>query len=51
VGCPMEGCGEWVTDLQGHCVQAHIPEVFQDLGHTGEDIGLTAGGSPELPNP
>ena len=20
VGCPMEGCGEWVTDLRGHCV-------------------------------
>jgi hypothetical protein len=20
-------------------VQAHIPEVFQDLGHMGEDIG------------
>ena len=39
VGCPMEGCGEWVTDLRGHCVLAHIPEVFRDLGHTGEDIG------------
>ena len=39
VGCPMEGCGEWVTDLRGHCVQAHIPEVFRDLARTGEDIG------------
>jgi hypothetical protein len=38
-GCPMEGCGEWVTDLRGHCVQAHIPAVFRDLGCTGEDIG------------
>jgi hypothetical protein len=38
-GCPMEGCGEWVTDLRGHCVQAHIPGVFRDLGRTGEDIG------------
>jgi hypothetical protein len=35
----MEGCGEWVTDLRGHCVQAHIPGVFRDLGRTGEDIG------------
>jgi hypothetical protein len=35
----MEGCGEWVTDLQKHCVQANITEVFRDLGHTGEDIG------------
>ena len=35
----MEGCGEWVTDLRGHCVQAHIPAVFRDLGCTGEDIG------------
>jgi hypothetical protein len=39
VGCPMERCGEWVTDLQGHCVQRHIPGVFRDLGRTGEDIG------------
>ena len=39
VACPMEGCGEWVTDLRRHCVQAHITEVFRDLGHTGEDIG------------
>jgi hypothetical protein len=39
LGCPAEGCGEWVTDLWGHCVQAHILEVFRDLGHTGEDIG------------
>ena len=38
-GCPMEWCGEWVTDLRGHCVQAHIPEVFRDLGRTREDIG------------
>jgi hypothetical protein len=38
-GCPMEGCGEWVTDLRGHCVQAHIPAVFRDLGCTGENIG------------
>ena len=37
--CPMEGCGEWVIDLRGHCVQAHIPGVFRDLGCTGEDIG------------
>ena len=37
-GCPMEGCGEWVTDLRGHCVQAHIPGVFRDLGRTREDI-------------
>ena len=35
----MEGCGEWVTDLRGHCVQAHIPGVFRDLGCMGEDIG------------
>jgi hypothetical protein len=35
----MEGCGEWVTDLRGHCVQTHIPGVFRDLGRTGEDIG------------
>jgi hypothetical protein len=27
------------TDLRGHCVQAHIPGVFRDLGRTGEDIG------------
>ena len=39
VGCPMEGCGKWVTDLRGHCVQAHIPEVFRDLGRTGQDLG------------
>ena len=38
-GCPMEGCGECVTDLRGHCVQAHIPGVFRDLERTGEDIG------------
>ena len=37
--CPMAGCGEWVTDLKGHCVQTHIPGVFRDLGCTGEDIG------------
>ena len=37
--CPMEGCGECVTDLRGHCVQTHIPGVFRDLGCTGEDIG------------
>jgi hypothetical protein len=36
----MEGCGEWVTDLRGHCVQTHIPGVFRDLGRTGEDIAL-----------
>ena len=35
----MEGCGKWVTDLRGHCVQAHIPEVFRDLGRTEEDFG------------
>jgi hypothetical protein len=35
----MEGCGKWVTDMRGHCVQAHIPEVFRDLGSTGEDLG------------
>jgi hypothetical protein len=35
----MEGCGEWATDLKGHCVRAHIPGVFRDLGCTGEDIG------------
>ena len=35
----MEGCGEWVNDLRGHCVQAHIPGVFRDLECTGEDIG------------
>jgi hypothetical protein len=35
----MEGCGEGVNDLRGHCVQAHIPGVFRDLGCTGEDIG------------
>ena len=35
----MEGCGRWVTDLRGHCVQAHIPEVFRDLGRTEEDFG------------
>jgi hypothetical protein len=35
----MEWCGEWVTDLRRHCVQAHIPAVFRDLGCTGEDIG------------
>ena len=35
----MEGRGECVTDLRGHCVQAHIPGVFWDLGRTGEDIG------------
>jgi hypothetical protein len=39
MGCPMEGCGKWVTDLRGHCVQAHIPEVFRDLGRTEEDFG------------
>jgi hypothetical protein len=33
----MEGCGECVTDLRGHCVQTHIPGVF-------------AGGSLELPD-
>jgi hypothetical protein len=33
--CPMEGCGEWVTDLRGHCVRAYIPAVFRDLGCTG----------------
>ena len=31
MGCPMVGCGMWVTDLRGHCVKAHIPEVFRDL--------------------
>jgi hypothetical protein len=31
--------GVWVTDLRGHCVQAHIPGVFRDLVRTGEDIG------------
>jgi hypothetical protein len=24
-GVSHGGCGEWVTDLQEHCVQAHIP--------------------------
>jgi hypothetical protein len=39
----MEGFGEWVTDLRGLSVQAHIPEVFRDLGHTGEDFGRVMG--------
>ena len=39
MGYPMAGCGKWVTDLRGHCVQAHIPEVFQDLYRTGEEFG------------
>jgi hypothetical protein len=48
MGCPMEGCGKWVTDLRGHCVQAHIPEVFQTtlrvLGGSGGDLfGYAAG--------
>jgi hypothetical protein len=34
---------KWVTDLQGHCVQAHIPEVSRDLGRTGEDFGRVRG--------
>ena len=38
-GCPTEGCEEWVTDLRGHCVQAHIPEVFRDLGARGRILG------------
>jgi hypothetical protein len=38
VGCPMEGCVECVTDLRRHCVQAHIPEILRDRGHTGEDF-------------
>jgi hypothetical protein len=38
MGCPMEGCGKWVIDLRDS-VQAHIPEVFRDLGRTGEDFG------------
>lgn len=35
----MVGCGWWVTDLQGHCLWDHIPEVFRDLSRTGEDFG------------
>ena len=35
----MVGCGWWVTDLQGHCLRDHIPEVFRDLSRTGEDFG------------
>jgi hypothetical protein len=42
-GCPMEGGGEWVTDLRGHCVQAHIPGVFRDLGRTGRILGGSGG--------
>jgi hypothetical protein len=29
MGCHMAGCGKWIIDLRGHCVQAHIPEVFR----------------------
>jgi hypothetical protein len=39
MGCPMAECGKWVTDLRGHSVLPHIPEVFRDLGRTGEDFG------------
>ena len=35
----MVGCGRWVTNLRGHCLQNHIPKVFQDLSRTGEDLG------------
>jgi hypothetical protein len=39
MGCPMVGWGKWITDLRGHCVQAHIPKVFRELSLTGEDFG------------
>ena len=32
----MVGCGRWVTDLRGHCLRDHVPEVFRDLFLTGE---------------
>ena len=35
----MVRCGRWVTDLRGHCLKAHIPDVFRDLYRTGEDFG------------
>jgi len=42
-GCPMVGCGRWVTDLRGHCLQDHIPEVFQDLSRMGRVLGGSGG--------
>ena len=42
-GCPMVGCGRRVTDLRGHCLRDHVPEVFQDLSLTGKDFGRVRG--------
>ena len=39
----MVGCGRRVTDLKGHCLGDHVPEVFRDLSLTGEDFGRVGG--------
>ena len=46
-GCPMVGCGRRVTDLKGHCLGDHVPEVFRDLSLTGEDFGVCVADYPE----
>jgi hypothetical protein len=37
MGCPMEGCAKWVTDLRGHCAGTH-PRGFPGLGSHGGGI-------------